>query len=445
VKTAETAPDTELDTGGWAGHPRGLSTLFFTEVWERFSYYGMRAFLFLYMTYPAAQGGLEFPIEKASLIYGSYTALVYFMSLPGGWLADRVFGQYRSVLFGGILIAMGHFTLTFPPLPCFFLGLSLIVLGTGLLKPNISAMVGCLYAEGDARRDAGFSIFYMGINIGSAVAPLVCGTLAQKVSWHLGFAAAGVGMLLGLVQYLAGRKRVLPALERLKPQRPVGLAQREPVFPLSRGEWMRVAAIGLLFVFSVVFWACFEQAGSSLTLFADRHTRPFYVFGTKSESSWYQSINAAFIVLLAPVFAALWVRLGPRNPTSPTKFTLGLIFVGLGFLPMVVASLLAREGQVSPLWLVLLYLLHTIGELCLSPVGLSATTKLAPARLVGFMMGIWFLSLSLGSYLGSWVAGKFEQIPLPQLFGSLLATAIGAAVVMALLIRPINRLSQGKA
>jgi len=445
MKTVDTAPEVELDTGGWAGHPRGLSTLFFTEVWERFSYYGMRAFLILYMTKSAAEGGLEFSTGNAAQIYGAYTALVYFMGLPGGWLADRVLGQYRSVLIGGILIAMGHFTLIFRPLLGFFMGLSLIVLGTGLLKPNISAMVGSLYGEGDARRDAGFSIFYMGINIGSAVAPMVCGTLAQKVDWHLGFGAAGVGMVLGLVQYLAGRKRLLPALERLRPEGSLGAPQREPVLPLSREEWMRVAAIGLFFCFSAIFWACSEPAGSSLTLFAEDYTRPFYLLGIKSESSWYQSINAGFIILLAPLFAALWVRLGTRNPTSPTKFALGLMFVGLGFLPLIPASLMARDGQVSPWWLVLVYFLHTIGELGLSPVGLSVTTKLAPARLVGFMMGIWFLSLSCGNYLGGWIGSKIEKVPLAQLFGTIMVSAIGAGLVMALLIRPINRLSQGRA
>ena len=443
--TAPASP--HADAAGWAGHPRGLSTLFFTEMWERFSFYGMRALLILYMTAPLTGGGLGFDTPRAASIYGWYTFGVYAAAIPGGWVADRLIGQYRSVLLGGIIIALGHFSLAFAAMPTFYTGLVLIVIGTGLLKPNISTMVGSLYDENDARRDAGFSIFYMGINLGAFIAPLVVGTLGQRVDWHVGFGAAGIGMTLGLVQYVAGKRRLLPALERLG-QAPA--AVRPAAVPAARGaaftaaEWKRIAAVGVLFVFSTLFWGAFEQAGSSLNLFADRLTR-LSVFGREFPSTWFQSVNSLFIILLAPVLAWLWIRLGQRQPSSPTKFALGLLFAGLGFLLLVPAAGIA-QGQgirVSPMWLVAVYLLHTIGELCLSPVGLSIVTKLAPARIVGAMMGVWFLSIAVGNKLSGWVAGFFESLPLPQVFGAVAATTLAAAVVLALLVRPVRRLMGG--
>src|SRR5712671_6737486 len=264
----------QRDTSGWFGHPQGLSTLFFTEMWERFSFYGLKALLILFMTATVAQGGLAFTAERAGSVIGWYGFGVYASAIFGGALADRVLGQHRSVLLGGIIIALGHFTMAIPTVPTFYLGLCLIVVGTGLLKPNASTMVGALYDPADARRDAGFSIFYVGINVGAFVAPLVVGTLGQKVDWHVGFACAGVGMIIGLIQYVAGKPRLMPALERLgqSDTKPAAAASTEPWWRFTPEEWKRVFAIAILFVFSSIFWAAFEQAGSSLNLFADRLT-----------------------------------------------------------------------------------------------------------------------------------------------------------------------------
>jgi POT family proton-dependent oligopeptide transporter len=435
------------DQTGWFGHPRGLSTLFFTEMWERFSYYGMRALLILYMTAPAAANGLAMDTASAASIYGWYTFGAYAAGIPGGWIADRLLGQYRSVLWGGIIIALGHFSMAFHAVPFFYLGLVLIVCGTGLLKPNVSTMVGSLYDEKDTRRDAGFSIFYMGINLGAGIAPLIVGTLGQKVDWHVGFSAAGIGMTLGVVQYVLGKKRLSPALQRLEPAARVAkqtAASRETKAPpFTRVEWMRVAAIGVFFLASILFWGAFEQAGSSLNLFADRMTR-LTVFGWTFPSTWFQTLNSLFLIIFAPVFAWVWLALGSHEPSSPAKFTFGLFFVGLGFLLLVPASRVAQNGVlVSPLWLTGVYFLHTIGELCLSPVGLSVVTKLAPSRIVGLMMGVWFLGTALGNKVGGWVAGFFDKLPLPTLFGAVAGTTIAAALVMFLLVKPIKKLMGG--
>jgi proton-dependent oligopeptide transporter, POT family len=429
------------------GHPGGLSTLFFTEMWERFSFYGLRALLVLYMTASVANGGLAFTSEKASGIVGWYGFGVYAAAIPGGWIADRLLGQYRSVFVGGVIIALGHFSMAFPSVPTFYLGLCLIVTGTGLLKPNISTMVGSLYATDDDRRDAGFSIFYMGINVGALIAPLVVGTLGQKVDWHVGFGCAGVGMVLGLIQYVVGRNRLTPALQRLG-QTVTGSAPSSPAEPwwrFSRDEWGRVAAIGVLFVFSSIFWGAFEQAASSLNLFADRLTNN-RAFGYNFPSTWYQSLNSFFMVFgLAPLLAWLWPRLGPRQPSSPAKFALGLIFVGLGFVLLVPAAKIAQEFgvRVSPWWLVGLYFLHTIGELCLSPVGLSIVTKLAPQRIVGAMMGVWFLSIATGNKLAGFAGGFFDRLPLPTLFGAVAATTFVTAAILLLLTPTIRKLMGG--
>jgi POT family proton-dependent oligopeptide transporter len=490
------------------GHPRGLATLFFTELWERFSYYGMRALLILFMTAPLAAGGLEFDTAKAGVIYGTYTALVYLTALPGGWIADRFLGQRRATLYGGVVIMLGHICLAIPSLVSFYLGLLFIVVGTGLLKPNISTMVGQLYGTDDTRRDAGFSLFYMGINLGAFLSPIVCGWLAQsqqfrdiltilhvrpESSWHWGFAAAAVGMFLGIVQYLAGWKHLGDA--GMHPVVPADPAERERnrrwlqggvlgtlglaaviamlgrtgvmhVTPEGLGDafglalvvtvlffggllgsssWTpaerkRLITIAVLFVASAIFWSVFEQAGSTLNLFADRSSDN-HLFGMAFPASWYQSLNAIFIVLLAPVFAWIWVTLGKRDPSSPLKFTFGLLFVAAGFAILIVAAKLGANGvKVSPLWLTATYLLHTIGELCLSPVGLSAMTKLAPARVAGLMMGVWFLATSVGNYLGGRVASLYEAFSLPSLFGAVTLFALAAAVVLALLVRPIERM-----
>ena len=477
------------------GHPRGLSTLFFTEMWERFSYYGMRALLLLYMTAPLSAGGLGFDTARGGAIYGLYTSMVYMTSLPGGWVADRLIGQRRAVLYGGILIALGHFSMAIPVITTFYLGLFLIVVGTGLLKGNVSVIVGQLYAPEDHRRDAGFSIFYMGINLGAFIAPIVCGYLGQRVDWHLGFAAAGVGMLMGLVQYTAGAKYLgeagLHPTPAASPEAGARLRQRAALWGglalgflilsgagmatglipitatqladaagylllivtvgffgwlLLAGDWTpaerrRLYVIAVLFLAAALFWSVFEQAGSTLNLFADRSTRTS-VLGWSFPSSWFQSLNSLFIFMLAPVFAWLWVRLGSKEPSSPTKFGFGLLLVGAGFAVLIVAAQRAEQGvQVSPLWLTVTYLLHTCGELVLSPVGLSAMTRLAPARIVGLMMGVWFLASSVGNYIGGRVSSFYESWPLPSLFGAVAAFGILAGLLLLALAKPMRRLT----
>jgi POT family proton-dependent oligopeptide transporter len=467
------------DRAGIAGQPRGLSTLFFTEMWERFSYYGMRAILMLFMVASPENGGLGFDTAKAAGIYGLYTGSVYFTSIPGGWIADRLLGLRRAVLVGGILIALGHYCLAVHAMPTFFAGLTLIVLGTGLLKPNISSIVGQLYHPDDPRRDAGFSIFYMGINLGALISPLVCGYLGQKIGWHWGFGAAGVGMTLGLTQYVLGGSRLGQA--GLPAERPAGAGAlwaklastlvgvglllyvvwpyRDWVMLGGTGvlfAWLlktggataverkRIGAIIVLFVFAMLFWIGFEQAGSSLTLFADQLTNNS-LFGWEFPSSWYQSVEPVFVVTLAPVFAWLWLRLGRHQPTSPAKFAYALLLLGGSFLLLAFAAHLYERAhvKVSPFWLVALYLLHALGELSLSPVGLSTVTKLAPARIVGLMMGVWFLALSLGNFLAGVVAGFFGSFPLPQLFGAVFLTTTASALLLALLVKPIRGLMGG--
>jgi proton-dependent oligopeptide transporter, POT family len=485
------ATDAHIDTG-FFGHPRGLSTLFFTEMWERFSYYGMRALLILFMTAPLAAGGLGFDTASAGAIYGLYTSMVYMATLPGGWIADRLIGQRRAVLYGGIIIALGHFSMAVPSLATFYIGLCLIVVGTGLLKGNVSVIVGQLYPADDERRDAGFSIFYMGINLGAFIAPLVCGYLGQRVNWHLGFGAAGIGMTLGIVQYVLGGKYLgsagLPpdassqnatlkararfwSLTATTALVAFGLAVYTGVLPITatqvadaagymliiltivffgwlffasdwtREERKRLYVIGVLFVAAALFWSLFEQAGSTLNLFADRDTSTS-VFGWNFPSTYFQSLNSAFIWIFAPMMAWLWLALGPRQPSTIVKFALGEILVGAGFGVLVLASTIASTGvQVSPMWLTVTYLLHTFGELCLSPVGLSAMTKLAPARIAGLIMGVWFLASSVGNFIAGRLAGFYESMPLPELFGVIAVFGIGAGVVLLALARPMSRLT----
>jgi proton-dependent oligopeptide transporter, POT family len=477
--------DSTKDTSGIGGHPLGLTTLFFTEMWERFSYYGMRALLTLYMTKAVAVGGLGLDDSIANGIYGAYTGSVYLMSLPGGWFADKVLGARRAVLIGGILIALGHYSMAVPTIYTFTAGLVLIVLGTGLLKPNVSAIVGELYSPEDQRRDSGFSIFYMGINIGAFTAPLVCGFLGEKINWHLGFGAAGVGMTLGLIQYVMGRERLahVGAAPRQTPaeaQRKsvigvlfmaavsgaVGVLFFGPKIIVDNKAWIMIGGLAIflvwlflaflkpeekkpvvviviLFLFSIVFWACYEQAGSSFTLFADRFTNRS-VFGREFPASWYQSSPALFVVILTPIFVLLWRKMGERQPSSPVKFSLGLLFVGLGAALLTVASLFTAGGaKVGPWWLVGVYALQTVGEICLYPVGLSTTTKLAPQRVAGLMMGIYFLSISFGNFAAGITAGHFgakSQEALIGLFSKVSAAPIIAALLMLALTPFIKKL-----
>ncbi len=436
------AVDARSPDRGFFGHPRGLSTLFFTEMWERFSYYGMRAFLVLYMVAPVAAGGLGFADADAASIYGTYTGSVWGAAILGGIVADRWLGQYHAVLVGGIIIAIGHFALAFKALPFFYTGLALIVVGTGLLKPNASTLVGSLYEQGDARRDGGFSIFYMGINLGALFGPLIAGYLAQRVDWHLGFACAGVGMTLGLVQYVVGRRHLASATVR----RAASVAQAAAgPRGFTTAEWKRMGAIVFFFLVAILFWGAYEQAGSTLNLFADRYTRT-ELFGFSFPSSWFQSVQPIFVVLLAPVFAWMWVRLGKREPSVPAKLAIGVLFMAISFLILVPAGGAAQSGsgvRVSPWWLIVSYGISELGELCLYPVGLSAVTKLSPPRIVGLMMGVWLLSNAFGNKLAGWAAGFFSTMPLRQLFSEVsLILFVTAAIVFAL-VKPVKKLMEG--
>ncbi|MGE3403393.1 MAG: peptide MFS transporter [Vicinamibacterales bacterium] len=493
---AASAPQ-HLDTK-FFGHPWGLSVLFFTEMWERFSYYGMRALLILFMTAPVTTGGLGFDTVQAGAIYGLYTSMVYMACLPGGWIADRLIGAQRAVLYGGMFIAAGHFSMAVPTLTMFYVGLLLIVIGTGLLKGNVSVIVGRLYSADDARRDAGYSIFYMGINVGAFTAPLICGYLGQVVNWHLGFAAAGIGMTLGLIQYSFGRRHLgeaglYPAeagsaAEAARRRRQVvgwtmafaaavivfAVGAYTGVIPVTPTQvsdfagyfllistlaffgWLlfspgwtaeerkRLVVITVLFLGAALFWSEFEQAGSTLNLFADRDTNNT-LLGYTFPSSWYQSLNSLYIIAFAPVFAWLWIRLARRGtePSSTMKFGFGLVGVGAGFAVLAVGSMLAQQGvQVSPMWLIVVYLLHTWGELTLSPVGLSAMSKLAPVRIGGLVMGVWFLGSSVGNYIGGRLAGFYEAMPLPTLFGTVGAFGIAAGIVFFLVAKPIGKMER---
>jgi POT family proton-dependent oligopeptide transporter len=487
------------------GHPLGLSNLFFTELFERASYYGMRALLILYMTAQTVDGGLGYDVGTSALVYGLYTSLAYLANLPGGWIADRLLGQRRSVLLGGILIALGHFTMAFDLIAAFYTGLGLIIMGTGMLKPNISVMVGHLYSADDARRDAGFTIFYMGINIGAFAAPLICGALAVNYGWHYGFAAAGVGMTLGVIVYVLTGKQ-LGDIGRLTAEAEAEKAESRSMFVkglvgvlvlfgglaalmvagvvpstpgviqsiyivlllsitlglfgwlLTRpywtnGERKRLYMIILLFAGYAIFLAAFEQAGSSLNLFAEKSTDrtlgewlqwiPGLENGTMIPAAWFQSLNAFFIFTIAPFVAMIWVALGRRgkDPSTASKFGMGLVLLGLGFVTMVGAGLVSADGgQASPWWLVLTYLFHTLGELTLSPVGLSATTKLAPARVSSLMMGVWFLGASVGNFIAGSIAGFYDKLELPSFMGLVAAIAIIAGIGFFFLAGPMKRM-----
>jgi proton-dependent oligopeptide transporter, POT family len=544
-------------------HPKGLMTLFMTEFWERFSFYGMKAFLLFYIVHSVSEGALGLPDKTGTAILGSYGMFVYLLAIPGGFIADRFLGAWLGVLVGGVMIAMGHFSLAFHSIPFFYTGLGLICVGTGLLKPNVSTMVGGLYGENDPRRDSGFSLFYMGINSGAFVGPLVAGYLAQgggfkrflaargldpNSSWHYGFAAAGIGMLLGLTQYLLNSKRLAVigrrpdkgALEKSAPvpvTAPGGSVRQEesivsvvapeaapgdqPIlvahstataqaghfagsgltsarsagrsaaivasavlvlaglptfahglwrgdaleqvagilmvsagavwgFALSRGvlrtdDWRRVAVIAILFLFAWLFWTGYEQAATSLSLFADRLTRN-QVFSFSFPASWFQSVQALFVIILAPVFSVIWLKLGKYEPSSPAKFAYGLFFLGLSFLLLVPASRLSASGKVSPWWLVGVYFIQVVGELCVSPVGLSTVTKLAHVKIVGIMMGVWFLSISLGDKMAGYLGGFFDATRtdiLANLFGYFGIVVLAATLILALMIPRIRKLMGG--
>jgi len=486
-------------SGTFFGHPRALATLFFTEMWERFTFYGMRALLVLFLVDAVQGGGYGFDDKTATAVYGLYTAAVFMAALPGGWIADRLIGAQRAVMAGGALMTIGNLMLAIPgPPQLFFAGLVVIILGVGLLKPNISTLVAELYPEGGGRRDAGFTIFYMGINLGAFIGPLIAGWLAQQYGWRIGFLAAAVGMPLGLLQFwmsrgllggagssphrgdggagLARDWRILWAVVSLLATVAfllvTGVVEVNPA-PLAKGaayvlvgmaaayflylffgagldpvERRRIGVVLVMFVACALFWSGFEQAGSSMNLFAKRHVDRF-VGGFEIPAGWFQSVQPAFVILFAPVFSALWVALAKRNlnPAAPLKFAFGLLLMGLGFLFMVEAASIVAGGTQSPAYfLVLTYLLHTFGELCLSPVGLSTVTKLAPARFVGQMMGVWFLASSLGKLTAGLIAGSFDPNDLaamPGRYMDIVLYGVGVGVVLLLISRPVTRLMGG--
>lgn len=484
------------------GQPVGVFTLFFTEMWERASYYGNRALLVLFLVdaISKGRGGLGISTETAGAIYGIYTGSVYMMTLLGGWVADRLIGQQRSVWYGGILISLGNGALAIPSggmaMACS--GLLLIILGTGLLKPNVSTIVGQLYPEGGARRDAGFSIFYSGINLGAWGGPLIAGYIGERFNWHYGFLVAAIGMIVGLAQYRlmnaylgdAGRHPIstgdeardtatrrlgwrvivagliglilisaavyvgvfhldIPAIAHNFLYFIFGLALAYFAYVLiwgglDRQEKKRVAAIFILFLAAAIFWSGFEQAGSSLSIFAEQYTDRM-VDGFLVPATWFQSVNPWFIILLSPVFGYFWVALSKRklNPSAPFKFSIGMIQLGLGFLVMVFAARIAvASGKAGAIWLVITYLLHTTGELCLSPVGLSTFTKLAPKRYLSQMMGTWFMADALGSVIAGLVGGHFspDQVTqMPNLFMQVVYFTIGGGIILLMFVRPIRK------
>ena len=486
VDIAATATDRSpvLDDTRLFGQPRGLGLLFATEMWERFSYYGMRAILVLFLVQ-----SLKWSSERATQLYGTYTSLVYLTPLIGGYLADRWIGTRRSLVIGGVIIAMGHFSLAFSDMRMFYLGLALIIIGTGFFKSNVSTMVGQMYRQGDARRDAGFTIFYMGINVGATVGQLVCGWFGDPVrwgegGWHLGFAAAGVGMVAGLIVYLWGRDKYLPgiglgtAVQRAKDAAVragvsataaaadtdvrtiingvigalagtfvayaaasfatpsamgfafgilIGAALGITVLGTHGEERKRVFALFIVVFFVIAFWASYEQAGSSMNLFALNNT-DLYVGTFHIAPAWLQSVNPAFIIIFAPVFAAIWSALAKRGwePSTAFKMVIGLALLGTGFLFMAAGGRRADSGiLVSPMWLVVAYAFHTWGELCLSPVGLSYFTKVAPLRFASLLMGVWFLANAAANFVAGWLAG---HIPTPGQATQAMATGLNGVI-----------------
>tara|TARA_B100000212_G_scaffold127516_2_gene95605 strand:- start:6475 stop:7932 length:1458 start_codon:yes stop_codon:yes gene_type:complete len=474
-------------------HPKGLYTLFFTEMWERMSYYGMRGILVLFMTATILEGGLEIDAVSASAIYGIYSACVYLVALIGGWLADRHIGQQKAILYGGIVIMLGHFLLAFTNLQTFYLGLIFVVLGTGLLKPNISAIVGGLYEDDIEKKQSGFTIFYMSINIGSVLGFFICGYLGENVGWHYGFAAAGVGMALGLIQFLLTRKNLgsigsAPSVILNKDTKakelkifnflmvsffififlglfgfikfdPIPVANMLTVFilliavsyflylftlgKLNIEERKKIILIMVLFFGAAFFWSGFDQAGSSFNIFAKEYTDRL-VFGWEYPASWLQVLNPILVVILSPFMAYIWFFLGKRmlDPSLPFKFGLGLIFMAIGFLFIASgASIAIQEGSAGAKWLLLTYLFHTIGELTLSPIGLAAISNLSPKRFVGQMMGIWFLASSLGAIIAGLLSGQATYDGLdsmPDLFNKIAILSSVIGLLLILISKPLN-------
>lgn len=451
------------DERTFLGHPRGLFVLFLTEMWERFSYYGMRSLLVLYMVkhlfiqpdvgqnvlgFNALKGALEAifgPLDVqplSSQIYGLYTAFVYFTPFFGGMLADRVLGQRRTVVLGAILMAIGHFLMASERL--FFPALLFLIAGNGAFKPNISTQVGLLYKPGDPRRDGAFSIFYMGVNLGAFLSPLVCGTLGQKVGWHFGFGAAGVGMILGLILYLAGQRYLAPDVltQRRAAAAAATTTTKAPRERVTREEWLRIGALIAICSLNVVFWACYEQQGNTMQLWADQNTNWTFL-GWTVPSTWFQAFNPLMIFIFAPVLNFFWAWQARRNkePSSVVKMAMGCCLLGLSFIVMIVAAQgITPETKRNLLWLAGTTFVLTIGELYLSPVGLSFVTKIAPARLVSMLMGVWYLANFFGNYLSGYLGTFWEKMPRSQFFVMLTVLGLSSAALMFAIGRPLNRI-----
>jgi POT family proton-dependent oligopeptide transporter len=440
--------------------PPGLFLLFGVEMWERFSFYGMKAMLVLFLT-DAARGGFGWSKPAADRLFGLYGFCVYALPLGGGYLADRLIGTRRSMVIGGLIIAAGHFCLALPSTSTFFLGLVLVAIGTGFFKPNVSTMIGQLYGENDPRRDGGFTIFYMGVNVGGLFGPLVCGYLAEspRWGWHYGFAAAGVGMVLSIVMYLALRGRYLPGIG-LPPRRAeastTATAAAPPRARLTRVERDCLIALLVIMAFSIPFWTAFEQTGSSMNFFAAERTRRV-VFGYAFPATWLQSVNSAIILATAPLFAWMWTALARRGrePSTPVKMGAALLLMGLGFVVMVGGARASEGGVlVSPAWLVVTYALHTFGELCLSPIGLSTVTKLAPVKFTSLLMGLWFFSTAIAEFLAGHLASLSDRVERGELFHLLggqadfflvfVVTSVASGVLLLALSPWLKRLTHGR-
>jgi proton-dependent oligopeptide transporter, POT family len=459
------------------GHPKGLYLLFFTELWERFSYYGMRAILILYMTKLWIENGLNIPESSATLIYGFFTGFVYFTPIIGGWIADRFIGQRNAITIGGITMFIGQLVLfSMNTHVGLAIGLVLLIIGNGFFKPNISTLVGRLYREGDARRDSAFSIFYMGINMGALIAPFVIALLcnswfATKVfddngkeligyGYKYGFLAAAIGMAFGQIIFnLLSKKYLLeigtkPSKESRKPQTQEidGVTSNVPKTPLTKIEKERIAVIFILTFFVIFFWAGFEQAGSSMTLYTDKYINRS-LFGMTIPTELFQAVNPLFIVLLAPIFAWFWNSKYGSRLTTPVKMSLGMILLGIGFLFMLFAStgvVATGKGdaevvsqKAALIWLVMTYFFHTIGELCLSPVGLSVVTKLAPVKLASMLMGVWMLSTFVANIVGGFIASVVESLGAGTIFASIALFVIGLGLLMLLLAKKLSKMMHG--
>ncbi|HHF3085383.1 TPA: peptide MFS transporter [Vibrio diabolicus] len=435
------------------GHPRGLFLLFGTELWERFSYYAMRAILVLYLTDTTMNGGLGWSTKDALDLYGIYTGLVYITPLIGGYLADNYLGQRRSILLGGALMAIGQFTLALPAdamgigsLHSFYLGLGLLITGNGLFKPNISTMVGDLYKEGDNRRDGAFTIFYMGINLGALLAGVVSGSVTTSYGWKAGFVAAGVGMLVSLVMQMVLAQSWLGDIGR-EPAAKRDLNNKNSTTkqPLTKEEVNRLKVILVMSLFTIVFWAGFEQAGGLMNIYTQQYTDRM-IGGFEVPAAWFQSLNPFFIITLAPVLAVLWVKLGKREPTSPVKFAMALFFLAIGFLCMV-GAVLEQGGdttvKTSMLWLVGAFFFHTLGELCLSPIGLSLVTKLAPLRLASLMMGAWFGCNAIANYVAGYVGSHVGELGAMAIFSGIAVSATVSGVILLLFSNTLVRWMHG--